>query len=179
MIVVIFTIFSISVRRLPFGDRVFIYHFERMSYSEALTQCTAIQATLLVVDSAAIQAGVINHLTQVIGLLPQDTWENTFAPGYWLGGRDFIQEGQWFWIDGSRIPTLPGEFGYQNWYRQGGFIEPANGLPADDCLFLSGLQTAGPNFPDITGGWFDSDCNVLKYFICEQAATSTGTINFL
>ena len=163
------------MKNIPFGNQVFSYYFERVTWAEAITRCTANNQRLLTIDSPEIQAAVEAHL-RTIGMIGITTvWDTPLAPGYWLAGRDVVTEGIWRWLDGRQIPTRPGEPGYQNWYRQGGLNEPNAGSAGEDCLYANAILDASLNgrviYPDILGGWFDGECTRLKYFICQSDAS--------
>ena len=116
---------------------------------------------------------VVSHLRVNIGRIPTGRWEDAFAPGYWVGGNDIIQEGNWRWLDGSNIPRS-GQTGYQNWFSYGRTSEPNGVRPDHDCLYISARDSILPRFPDVLGRWFDGSCQLRKYFICQG---TVGTFN--
>ena len=176
-----------TVRRLPYrnGNQIFSYFFDRMTYPEALSRCRPNQpdngptSRLLIINSQEIQDTVISHLRDDIGLLPPDVWDVPIDPGYWVAGSDILAEGTFRWIDGSVIPTQPGQLGYQNWYREGGFFEPSATVDAEDCLYISAIRDGGTTFPNILGRWLDSVCFARKYFICQEDAPASECKAFL
>ena len=146
-----------------------------MTYPEALARCAPAQqndptSRLLLITSVEIQDAVVSHLRDVIGELPPDNWEAPIAPGYWVAGSDIEVEGVWRWTDGRQIPIFPGQPGYQNWYREGGFNEPSSTIAGEDCLYISAILDGRDTFPNILGRWLDSACFVRKYFICQADA---------
>ena len=116
---------------------------------------------------------MVSHLRDVIEELPPDIWESPIAPGYWVAGIDVEMEGVWRGWDGRQIPISPGQPGFQNWYREGGFNEPSATFRDEDCLYISAILN-GTNmiFPNILGRWLDSACFVRKYFICQADVPS-------
>lgn len=70
--------------------------------------------------------------------------------GYWLGGNDYVIEGQWRW---SETGTGLGDF------TQWGPGYP-DGNRTHDCM----LQV----FNGETSMWIDSNCAHAHYYICEH-----------
>ena len=63
---------------------------------------------------------------------------------YWFGFTDEETEGEWIWSDGSKNV-------WQNWRGN----EP-NGGPYENCGTI-----------DINGKWIDTNCEVLRFFVCK------------
>ena len=174
-----FALILIAVRRLRFENQIYSYYFERMTHPEAMLRCSPSQqngdrsSRLLVIDRPEIQRAVETHLNTIGFIRSSTRWESRLAPGYWIGGRDVVVEGDWRWSDLRRtvIPTLPGQLGYQNWYRQAGRNEPRGTPPGEDCLYVNAIFNLD-GFPNILGSWFSSVCFVRKFFICQADAPS-------
>ena len=142
---------------------MFIYHFNKKTFFEALRQCSSSQQNgdqspkLLVIDRPEINTAVVNHMTKI------GVGQNGLSSiGYWIAGSDVEVEGDWRWSDAKKsvIPTKPGQTGFQKWYRQGGRNEPRSTLGDEDCLYIS-------NSIPLLGFWFSINCDSKKYFICQ------------
>ena len=85
----------------------------------------------------------------------------TLLVGYWLGGKDDITEGKWYW-ENSKKP-----FNYTDWYPG----EPNDQGNNEDCLHL---------FFSRNEHWNDSLCGSKQHFICEARFVCyiTGTNSF-
>ena len=85
------------------------------------------------------------YLAEIPNQSIQDTLSNLAEDkddcDWWLGGRDYYQEGIWRW-EGSRKP-----FDYQNWAQ----FEP-NGGVGENCLAMAKRAY-------LHGKWVDLDCN--------------------
>ncbi|XP_002722072.2 low affinity immunoglobulin epsilon Fc receptor isoform X3 [Oryctolagus cuniculus] len=70
--------------------------------------------------------------------------------GSWIGLRDLDIEGEFIWVDGSRMD-------YSNWNPG----EPNNGGQGEDCVMMQG-----------SGLWNDAFCrSLLDAWVCERLAT--------
>lgn len=65
----------------------------------------------------------------------------------WIGGTDFIVEGQWVWISTQKNLT------YSDWAHD----EP-NGNISENCAQLGAHENLQ---------WNDADCHLLYNYICE------------
>jgi len=163
----------ISVRSFTYQQQRFTYHLEKVSFGNAVRRCIDTDSGLLIINSAQIQSIVNRHLRDEIGVLPPETWENAIAPGYWVGGFDISEEGNWQWIDGSSIPNRSDSSGFENWYDREGYSEPNGRTPQEDCMYISGRVDEG-NLPNSLGAWFDDVCYARKYFICQSSVQPQG-----
>nr|XP_061808781.1 CD209 antigen-like protein E [Nerophis lumbriciformis] len=78
---------------------------------------------------------------------------------FWIGLSDSQQEGQWLWVDGSRLDSS-----FKFWGRN----QPDNYQPdkgGEDCVRI-GERYSSDNF----NNWFDQPCEVPHRWICEKAA---------
>ena len=69
---------------------------------------------------------------------------------FWLGARDQVTEGHWFWWDGSRMT-------YKNFLPR----QPDNYRGNEDCLEM------WVSFPNGRGSWNDNPCSVRRPFLCQ------------
>ena len=143
-----------------------------------MRRCIDMDSRLLIINSINIQSELIRHLRDEIGILPSDTWKSTIAPTYWVGGIDIFTEGEWQWIDGSRVPTKSDAIGYENWYNQSGYNEPDGSSPGEDCMYISG-KVDEDDLPNSLGAWFDGVCSARKYFICQSSVLKGITYFFV
>ena len=161
------------MRRLPAGNgQIYSYYFRRVTHTQALGACRMANSDLLVIDSQSIQETVNRHLL-TIGTIPIPPGWLELDRGYWTRGRVYAGL-QWSWRIGQTIPVIPGQLGYQNWYRPS--LNPLLYQPSppgtsrpfgSNCLYISGLGTS-PLYPNILGSWFDAQCVDRKYYICES-----------
>ncbi|XP_036371538.1 CD209 antigen-like protein C [Megalops cyprinoides] len=73
---------------------------------------------------------------------------------YWIGISDETAEGDWYWVDGTK---LVGGF-----WMEG---EPNNHID-EDCGYM--VKTRNPSIPAL-GSWYDAPCSMYWPFICEAA----------
>lgn len=74
-----------------------------------------------------------------------------FESGHWIGFTDQMEEGRFFWLDGSDAE-------YTNWNGDGGFWqEPNNSGGNENCTEITA-----------EGGWNDNYCDFPKKFICRR-----------
>ena len=168
--------FIVLARRLTSGQFEYIYFFNRLTFTNALSTCRENGYTMLIINSPQIQATVERQLRFEIGVVDVTGWRPFIEHGYWIGGRDVIREGVWLWNDRSRIPTDATIPGYQNWYRFSGFNEPFPNNRSENCMFLNGVINAP--FVRLFGSWLTSNCFLRKFFICQRSLGKKKT-NFL
>ena len=118
-------------------------HIARLTWAEARAHCESLGGQQLAkIDSAEADASYALLL---------DGLANSSPRFFWIGGSDSYSEGDWRWLDGSRIS-------YFNW----GLAQPADS-GNEDCLAI---------YPD--GGhwrWQDSGCeNVLDGCLCSPTS---------
>jgi hypothetical protein len=97
---------------------------------------------------------------------PENVWlfDNVYdsppRTGMWIGATDAAVEGEWRWVDGTLF-WLGDENGnaqnglYDAWFF---LTQPSAQASIRDC----GVLDQG------SVGWYDSDCSLLKVFVCES-----------
>merc|ERR1711910_10960 len=108
------------------------------NYLDALTGCIADGATLATIESQAEQDGV---------------YALTGDAGAWIGLADFLDEGNFAWVDGTTVS-------YTNWRPN----QPNNGGDNQHCAWVR---------PD--GGWDDVVCGKTNAYVCQKATTTRNS----
>ncbi|XP_028262903.1 ladderlectin-like isoform X2 [Parambassis ranga] len=99
-----------------FNGKCYIYEPKSMTYAEAQKNCQSKGANLASVHSDA----EYKHLQNVV-------YQATYTNGHaWIGGSDSLQEGLWYWSDGTT-------FEYKKWCPG----EPDNGGGNQDCAYMN------------------------------------------
>ncbi|XP_078487952.1 uncharacterized protein LOC100179634 isoform X3 [Ciona intestinalis] len=171
----------VDVTSFLYGGKRYDFYLRRLNFAGALQTCIGNGGSLATIDTAEKQQAVLDHLLNGIGVLSNNgVWVNIWAPGYWIGGSDLVNEGVWVWQeDASNIPR-PGNPGYQNWFTEYTlYQQPFSALPSHDCMYMSARSQIG-NFRTL-GKWFDSICTVTKYFVCmndvQDACSTSPCVN--
>ncbi|XP_051718654.1 galactose-specific lectin nattectin-like isoform X2 [Ctenopharyngodon idella] len=115
-----------------FGLRCYKYISQPANWITAERNCQSLGANL-----ASVRNKLENNF--LLSLLP------TSVTRSWVGAHDGVQEGQWFWSDGT--PFL-----YTNWCSG----EPNNQRP-ENCLEINWTSNRC---------WNDAPCSILKSYLC-------------
>ncbi|XP_051941286.1 CD209 antigen-like protein C [Hippocampus zosterae] len=123
--------------------------YSRKSWQEAREFCKKHDSDLAKIDSSEKQL----KINQLINL-HYDERKPLHQSGFWIGLRDVDSEGEWKWLDGTRLNE-----GFSYWNHG----EP-NNLRDEDC---------GAIFPrnNPFQGWNDAPCIYNYKWICEMAAS--------
>lgn len=78
---------------------------------------------------------------------------------FWIGLTDMHKEGEWRWVDDSKLSTSQ-----QFWGKH----QPNNWKEGEDCARMGQLDF---NDKD-AAGWFDAFCHINMKFICETRISS-------
>ncbi|CAH1796584.1 unnamed protein product [Owenia fusiformis] len=122
----------------------FYFGDDRMRWSQARSQCQNMNADLATINTEDEQS----FISKIV------PWRG------WIGLRDTIEQGKYYWVDGSPL-------NYTNWMRG----EPNNYYPGEDCVEVHGpgeYPWGGGFYP---GAWNDDVCEGRnKSFICRKPA---------
>ncbi|XP_061186317.1 perlucin-like protein [Saccostrea echinata] len=130
--------------RCPDGWEMFdssCYYFGVVpkAWQDAEVACERLGGHLATVHSSEEEQFILDYVLRERKALVD------MSHGYtWLGGHDFLQEGNWMWITDE-------VFNYTNWR----VTNPASNQ-AEDCMDLSG------------GGWNDNTCSYKLNYVCER-----------
>ncbi|KAI4878510.1 hypothetical protein NFI96_034651 [Prochilodus magdalenae] len=127
------------------GSCYFISTFGR-SWRDSQSYCKKKEGHLAIIHTAEEQTFLWN-------LLPRGHWNS-----YWFGISDEKLEGDWYWVDGTK---LVGGF-----WEEG---EPNNHID-EDCGYI--VKTEVLSRVAIKS-WYDAPCYMSLPWICEKAAKST------
>ncbi|XP_078317164.1 perlucin-like [Crassostrea virginica] len=131
------------------GECIYFSH-DKHTFADAAARCHNMMRSYLVTVDNKPKADFINRFLSALHHFHQT--------GYWLGGNDYIKEGEWRWSEtGSPI----GDF------NQWGPGYP-DGNRTHDCM----LQVYNGD----SSMWIDSNCNHGHYYICEHPAPTTSTV---
>ncbi len=133
-----------------YGTHAYLFCNVKVSWTAARDNCASIGMALGRIDDAGEDQFIADnrYVTNPIA-------------GIWFGANDIAVEGEWRWLDGSLF-WLGGKTGtaqnglYQNWYIQ---TQPSAQQSNRDC----GVHDVGSSI-----GWYDSDCTLLKEYVCES-----------
>ncbi|XP_072531644.1 CD209 antigen-like protein C isoform X2 [Salminus brasiliensis] len=127
------------------GSCYFISVFGR-SWKESQNYCQEKGGHLAIIHTAEEQ-------TFLWDLLPRGHWNS-----YWFGISDEKLEGDWFWVDGTKLV--------------GGFWEDGepNNHINEDCGYIVKTEVMSRV---ATKSWYDAPCSMSLPWICEKKAEST------
>jgi len=121
----------------------YTYIPETASWSEAKAACMELGGSLATVRSKNDQKALVALLNAHINLV----WVNAFGQrAAWLGGSDSKKEGNWEWVDGTKMK-------FKSW----GPTEP-NSIGDEDCTVALDLAK---------WSWADYKCSAQQPFVCE------------
>ncbi|XP_027891302.1 C-type lectin domain family 4 member A-like [Xiphophorus couchianus] len=133
------------------GGNCYYFSTSKSSWINSRRSCVDLGSDLVKIDSREEQLFLEIRLR---GLMMKDTDK------FWIGLTDSVEEGKWFWVDGS-----PLDESLSFWSQK----EPddwKNENPAgEDCVRMG--ERGGSH--DLTC-WFDKACNVSHKSICEKPA---------
>jgi hypothetical protein len=110
---------------------------EPANYLTAITSCISKGAKLASIESQDEQNAV---------------FALTGTSGAWLGLTDFLDEGDFSWVDGADV-------GYTNWRDS----QPNNGENNQHCVWIRG-----------DGEWDDVTCKRMEAFVCQRDGMNKG-----
>ncbi|XP_025083875.1 perlucin-like [Pomacea canaliculata] len=118
------------------------------SWADGMTLCRQLGGQLAVIDTAAEQTFVEGLLKRYGAGYPNDA-------DFWVGGGDFLVDGDWRWIMKNQAIDP-----HVSYWAPG---EPDNGGGPQGCLRIS----AALNYK-----WESGDCDSVEYAVCEQPVRS-------
>ncbi|XP_036423015.1 CD209 antigen-like protein C [Colossoma macropomum] len=129
------------------GSCYFISVFGR-SWRDSQTYCKGKGGHLAIIHTAEEQTFLWN-------LLPRGHWNS-----YWFGISDEKLEGDWYWVDGTKLV--------------GGFWEDGepNNHINEDCGYIVKTEVLSRV---ATKSWYDAPCYMSLPWICEKKAESTSS----
>ncbi|XP_032436975.1 CD209 antigen-like protein E [Xiphophorus hellerii] len=133
------------------GGNCYYFNTKRSSWTESRDSCVDLGSDLVKVDSREEQLFLQSRLR---GLMVEDDDK------FWIGLTDSVEEGRWFWVDGSPLDESL-SFWSQNEPDDWKGENPAG----EDCVRMG--ERGGSH--DLTC-WFDKSCNVSLKSICEKPA---------
>ncbi|KAL7379591.1 hypothetical protein ABVT39_001967 [Epinephelus coioides] len=129
----------------PFSEDI-----SRRPWQEARNFCTKQGGNLAVIDSREKHLAVTNLINNY-----HDVTRPISQTGFWIGLRDVQEEGNWRWLDGTRLA--------QGYWNDG---EP-NNQGNEDCA--AAYPRSNP-----FKSWNDAPCNYDLKWICEMTPRSAG-----
>ncbi|XP_049451529.1 CD209 antigen-like [Epinephelus fuscoguttatus] len=129
----------------PFSEDI-----SRRPWQEARNFCTKQGGDLAVIDSREKHLAVTNLINNY-----HDATRPISQTGFWIGLRDVQEEGNWRWLDGTRLA--------QGYWNDG---EP-NNQGNEDCA--AAYPRSNP-----FKSWNDAPCNYDLKWICEMTPRSAG-----
>lgn len=131
------------------------YHFSTVEkgWTEAYFKCQDIGGNLVAIESQEEQQTLEN-------IIKNDN-EKSVKSGWWIGGSDLVQEGDWQWMSNS-----PRYIDYSNWYPG----EPNTVVNPENCLMMYNLWGYK---------WADRFCCDKFNYICEsKPVTNTNPYTY-
>jgi len=121
------------------GSKCYKVNAGPVNYLDAITSCIAMGATLASVESQAEHDAV---------------YALTGSTGAWIGLADWLDEGNFNWINGA---TFDAATSYNNWMNN----QPNNNNNNQHCVWIR---------PD--GRWDDVTCKKTEAYVCQKTASS-------
>uniref|UniRef100_A0A3B5QID9 C-type lectin domain-containing protein n=1 Tax=Xiphophorus maculatus TaxID=8083 RepID=A0A3B5QID9_XIPMA len=126
------------------GGNCYYFSNSKSSWNDSRRSCADLGSDLVKIDSREEQS-------RLRGLMVEDDDK------FWIGLTDSVEEGKWFWVDGSPLDE-------SFWY----FDQPddlsVNNLPGADCVRM------GEQVEDNLKCWHDRNCDYPQKSICEKTA---------
>jgi len=119
------------------GSKCYIVQAGPSNYYDAIAGCIALGGKLATIESQAEQDAV---------------FALTGADGAYIGLQDFLDEGQFSWVDGTAL-------GYTNWRPNG---QPNNGNNNQHCVWIRPSSSSDP------GTWDDITCKREEKYVCQK-----------
>ncbi|XP_071355696.1 CD209 antigen-like protein E [Trachinotus anak] len=143
------------------GEMCYLFSNWSTPWTESRDRCKQQGGDLVKIDSEEEQRFLAQQLREKM---------STAADKFWIGLTDSKTEGEWLWVDGSRLDTS-----LSYWSNK----EPDNWTgdnpDGEDCVRM-GEKGAGHDLKC----WFDKSCEANQKSICEkQAKTQQYTITCL
>ncbi|XP_034456853.1 hepatic lectin-like isoform X3 [Hippoglossus hippoglossus] len=133
----------------PHGGKCYFFSSVTSSWDQGRRQCRSMRGDLVVINNREEQEFLQSRLSEKM-----ETAEDKF----WIGLTDSKNEGQWLWVDDTRLnPSL-------TFWRDG---EPNNltgsNPDGEDCVMMG--EENGAEDLKI---WFDKSCNSPQKSVCEK-----------
>ncbi|XP_043995166.1 CD209 antigen-like protein E [Gambusia affinis] len=135
----------------PHGGNCYYFSTTKSSWNDSRSSCIDRGSDLVKIDSREEQTFLESRLR---GLMKDD--EDKF----WIGLTDSVEEGKWFWVDGSALDESLSFWSHNDpddWKGK----NPAG----EDCVRMG--ERGGTH--DLKC-WFDYSCNIKNRCICEKPA---------
>ncbi|MEQ2228451.1 hypothetical protein ILYODFUR_008910 [Ilyodon furcidens] len=132
-----------------FEGTCYYFSTNQFSWEESRSRCREAGADLVKVDSREEQYFLRSHLNGKM---------NSFNDMFWIGLTDSVEEGRWFWVDGSELSESLWFWSKQepdNWTEE----NPAG----EDCVRMGMEEGGGP-----MNNWYDKNCGAAQKRICEK-----------
>ncbi|XP_075266624.1 LOW QUALITY PROTEIN: CD209 antigen-like protein E [Xiphophorus couchianus] len=137
------------------GGSCYYFNTKRSSWTESRDSCIDLGSDLVKIDSREEQLFLEIRLR---GLMMKDTDK------FWIGLTDSVEEGRWFWVDGS-----PLDESLSFWSQKEPDDWKGENKAGEDCVRVG--ERGGSH--DLTC-WFDKACNVSLKSICEKPAAPSS-----
>ena len=130
---------------------------EKLTWFEADLECKNMGGYLAEIKRKEENDLIVQYLFSNIA--GDETFFNDF---WWLGGGDFLSEGDWVWNDSQT--SVEGSAGYNNWAEGEPFNCADGKCDARDCLAMHRYFSA-----KIEYFWSDQRCESLAGYICQKS----------
>ncbi|XP_014895179.1 C-type lectin domain family 4 member E-like [Poecilia latipinna] len=133
------------------GGNCYYFSTSKSSWTDSRRSCTDLGSDLVKIDSREEQMFLESRLR---GLMEDN--EDKF----WIGLTDSVEEGRWFWVDGSALDQS-----LSFWYQKEPDDWKTENPAGEDCVRMG--ERGGSQ--DLRC-WFDKACNGTQKSICEKPA---------
>ncbi|XP_043994213.1 C-type lectin domain family 4 member E-like isoform X2 [Gambusia affinis] len=135
----------------PHGGNCYNFSTTKSSWNDSRSSCVDRGSDLVKIDSREEQTFLESRLR---GLMKEH--EDKF----WIGLTDSVEEGKWFWVDGSALDKS-----LSFWIGKEPDDWKGENSAGEDCVRMG--EKGGTH--DLKC-WFDQSCNVFHKCICEKPA---------
>ncbi|XP_047200071.1 hepatic lectin-like isoform X15 [Hippoglossus stenolepis] len=133
----------------PHGGKCYFFSLFTLTWDQSRTECTSMRGDLVVINNREEQEFLESRLSEKM-----ETAEDKF----WIGLTDSENEGEWLWVDNTRLDTsrtfwLLNEPDNWRWKNYDG----------EDCVRM-GVKNGAKDLKI----WSDESCNSPQKSVCEK-----------
>ncbi|XP_060948487.1 CD209 antigen-like protein C [Limanda limanda] len=139
----------------PHGGKCYFFSWVTSSWNKSRKQCTSMSGDLVVINNREEQRFLQSRLMEKM---------DERSDKFWIGLTDSKKEGEWLWVDDTRLDTSlmfwrEGE--PDNWYGEN--------PDGEDCVRM-GEKDGATNLKT----WDDQSCKYFQKYICEKPEKACG-----